>query len=204
MAPRAHGAPQAVALASISLRGAKSDLREREALLSVLHKVRLKPMLRDCQVIMIIECCMGIAASHISRYVEGEPNVTVMFEGAGGKEGVPKSNESTEIMKSEFEALLEQNLFRFAPDLVTYGDTSSQRERDRFFAQLANLRYEALKRANPYDDQRYKITAKSGSTPDDLLVSVMMCPYWKRRFWSSPNPLYEPAKERIRARFGYE
>src|SRR5271166_5074977 len=88
-----RGHTQIVALASISLRGARSDLKERDAILTLLQRVRTRPYLRDAPVIVMCESAPGIAASHICRYLENEPNLCYMFESTGGKEGVPKSNE---------------------------------------------------------------------------------------------------------------
>jgi hypothetical protein len=176
-------------------------VRERAAVLGLLDQLRARPLLRETPVVVIIECCMGIAASHISRYFDDAPNVVVMFEGAGGREGVPKSLESTEIMKSECEALMEQDALRFVDDATGVAfETPFGAERDRLFAQLSNLRYEALPKANPHDEQRYKLTGKSGATADDLLIATLMCPYWRRRFWASQNTLYEGVKETVRAR----
>ena len=178
-------------------------MRERAAVLDLLAALRARPLLRETPIVVVIECCMGIAASHLSRYFDDAPNVVVMFEGAGGREGVPKSLESTEIMKSQFEALMEQDLLRFADDALAVSgrDVPFAQERERLFKQMANLRYEALDKAHEHDEQRYKLTGKSGSTADDLLIATLMCPYWMRQFWRSQNPLYDDMKQRVRARF---
>jgi hypothetical protein len=148
---------------------------------------------------MICEAAPGIAAAHISSYVQGQPNLVFMYERAGGGEGVPKNNETTSIMKGEFEELLEQNLVRFAQNVITH-ENSFESEREKLFKQIENLRYEALKLVNDHDDQRFKLTAKMGGASDDLLVALMQIFYWKRRFWRSQATRYLPIKERIRER----
>lgn len=207
--PRPH-APltQIVGLASISLRGEKSADREKAAVLALLAKVRAKPLLRDVQMVVVIESQMGIAASHISNYFVDEPNVTIMFECSGGREGVPKSDATTSLMKTETELLLNQNRVRFSSDLVTHTTNPDKpstptQEREKLFRQLANLRYEPLPRKNDTDEQRYKITGKSPSQPDDLLIATMQCFFWSRRFWTSPAERYAAAKAYIAARMGH-
>lgn len=200
-----------VALASISLKGARSDLREKQAVLELLASVRAKPLLRDCEIVVMIEAVSFQLPAHICRYIEDEPNVTVMHEAKGGKEGVPASNETFSIMKSDFEALLEQDLVRFAADGVCWRDPleenpaerrTFEKEREKLFKQASNLQFEALKKAHDHDDQRFKLTGK-GAGPDDLVISALMITTWKRRFWASTQLAYEGAKQRIRARGGY-
>lgn len=150
---------------------------------------------------------MGIAASHIATYFDDEPNVTVMFECAGGREGVPKNDVTTSLMKTEFELLLNQNRVRFSSDLITHSTdpdkpTSATIEREKLFRQLANLRYDPIPKKNDTDAQKYRVTAKTGSQPDDLLISVMQCPFWSRRFWTSTAQRYGAAKAYISARMG--
>lgn len=207
-----NGALVIVALASISLKGARSDLREKQAVLDLLAAVRAKPLLRDCEIVVMIEAVAFQLPAHICRYIENEPGVTVMHEAKGGKEGVPASNETFAIMKSDFEALLEQDLVRFAADGVCWRDPleenpaerrTFEKEREKLLKQASNLRFEALKKAHDHDDQRFKLTGKRGSEADDLVISALMVTTWKRRFWASTQLAYEGAKQRIRARAGY-
>lgn len=190
-----------VCLASVSIKGKRSNLKEKEAVLALIAKLRSNTFFSVCPLIMAVECAPSIAAAHIYTYVEAEPALCYMFEGAGGKEGVPKSNESTHIMKDEFEALMQENRVRFSADLVTFGERTPDEEKRKLIKQMQNLRYEPIGKQNdPTEPQKYKITAKSGSDQDDLIVSVLMGPFWKRRFWSSKKPIYGETKRRIRER----
>lgn len=184
----------------MSLKGERSAARERASVLALIERMRAVPLLRECPIVMMVEALPGIAAAHIYTYVQDQPNLVYMHERVGNAEGVPKNNDSTNDMKDEFETLMQQNNIRFANDVITY-DIPFEKERDKLFTQIENMRYEALPRANDHDEQKFKVTAKIGGRSDDLLVALMMVPYWKRRFWRSKSPRYEEAKRRISERF---
>lgn len=191
-----------VCLASISIKGQRSDKKEKEAVLGMIARLRAKPHFREAPLIMMVEAAPSIAASHIYGHIVDEPNVCYMFESSGDREGCPKSNESTNLMKVEFEQLMEQDLIRFASDGITFDpERTFEQEKTKLIKQMRNLRYEKLKQTDQSADQKYKLTAKQGSEQDDLLVAALMVPMWKRKFWGSPKPRYSETKRRIRERF---
>lgn len=118
-----------------------------------------------------------------------------MRERAGGGEGVPKNESTTREYVGILEGMLLQGEIVFAEDIVTISakfiDGTIQDQIDRLHSQLGSLRLEPIRKLNDYAEQKYKYTAKTGASSDDLLVALMMCLYWKTVFWSSSNWLYK-------------
>lgn len=122
------------------------------------------------------------------------PKTLTMCERAGGGEGVPKTELITKEYAGQIEGLLVNKELRYASTCITnseelvHGTLDDQKQ--RLLDQMGALRYEPIHKMKDYEPQKYKLTAKVGSTSDDILVALMMCLYWKHEFWRSDRLEY--------------
>lgn len=145
----------------------------------------------------MIECAPGIEASNIERNIRLAriPNVCVMAERAGYKEGVPKTEQITWEMLYEIQrALLPgpggRQGIAYADKIVTSSVVDKPPEKwaeatkDLMKVQMNSLRKVFPKNPPEYGDVRMKVTAKVNGQSDDLLIALMMALYWSGKFWA--------------------
>ena len=123
--------------------------------------------------------------------MRNDNRVCTMCECAGGKAGVPKTQNITRDLQYTFESTLALGNLRFAKNLVTYKSTPEELKA-KLLLQMGNYRWEEIGNPGEGGDQKFKLHGKSGGNNDDLLVSCMMVPMWSVVFLRSQKPEYEP------------
>ena len=99
-----------------------------------------------------------------------------MRESLGGKNfGVPKTGPSSKAMQYQFKLLLENgDMYFYRGMLSMYGKPSEMKQ--EFIEQLSAYSW-------VFDDKlRPKLTGKIGNKNDDILIAMMMVPYWAKVF----------------------
>jgi len=160
---------------------------EKNAVSFFVNAVRSKLLYKDVPIILIPESVAGIDASHWEAYVRDDaiPDVFVMHECAKGKRaGVNKTEKDTNDMHYMLENLLLTNAVQFSTEFITYKSTE-KKVKEMLKDQFANFQW----------DEKGKLHGKYNGQNDDLLISVLMIPYWRRFFMKSPT--YESEREYI-------
>lgn len=160
-----------------------------------------------CPIVCIPEAAPGMSASKIAADIEEAniPGIVVMSERSGYLEGVIKDDKVTFEYYSELEKALRSGCLTYWDGLITTLKDSgkpkrAEKEKRRMAEMMANLRMIPLNPNLEHGDMRYKITAKVGQAPDDLLVALMMCLYWRGVFWRDQTGKYREWKEIILAK----
>ena len=186
-------------MASISLRGIRSSDRERDAIIDLVTKIRERNDFA-CPIVCAIESAPGIQASHIERYLREQqlPSLFILAERAGYMEGVPKTESITLEYVYELERALCSNCLVYAKDIITH-HKKPEKEKERLKVMMENLRKVPRKQQQEHGDQRFQITAKLSGQPDDMLIALCMCLYWRKKFWEDRTGKYRLCREAIRA-----
>lgn len=174
-------------MASISLEGRRSSDRERDAIVTLVQKIRDRSNYQ-CPIVCAIESAPGIAASHIERYLR-ESNIRDLFilgERKGYVEGVPKTEAITLEYVYEIQRAMCSSWLGYCSDIVTY-HKKPEKEKERLKVMMHNLRKVPRKQQQEHGDQRFLITAKLSGQADDMLIALCMCLYWRRKFWQDPK-----------------
>jgi hypothetical protein len=166
-------------------------VEERSVITSVVDGILKSPTYSDAIIVFIPENAPAIAASHLHTYIMGYPRVCTMSECAGGRPGVPKTNNSTRDMQYLTEAALAAGNVAFAQTLITYRSTPAEMK-TKLLTQMENYRWDEIPSASEFADKRFKLHGKSGGQNDDLLVSALMIPFWATVWMKSANPDYAP------------
>lgn len=114
-------------------------------------------------------------------------------EKSGSRLGVPKTNETTSTMVYLMAELLRNKHMYYSAHMQAGITTTAAGMKEKLEKQM--LDYEmAIKidPENPFMEAKYKWHGKEN---DDILVSVMMMPYWRRVFETSGK--YEEARRLI-------
>jgi hypothetical protein len=157
---------------------------ERDRLRAAIERIRARPGFYNVPIVLIVENAPGQAGSYLDMHVRAshQPLLTmreVTKQGSSVKRrGVPKTQESTAEMRFIFRELLNEGRVSFDSQLVSLPHTDDNdisgtgKAMEKLFAQM----------------ERYvpEIKKKYGeSNNDDLLIALMMIPYWRRIFWES-------------------
>jgi len=182
---------------SISLRGSRAATREKVAINTFIDNIRSVSYFKDVPIIAMIECAPGIAASHIETYLRKRRLVFVMKERASGSaEGVPKTEEITRQYVLGLMVAINSDKIRFTDKLITnYEDPYAALKKLQI--QLQNLRVCVATEGNEIKDTKFVIRGKTGTTPDDIAVALMMIIYWMNRFWSAQRKDYKEMRRLI-------
>ena len=142
---------------------------------------------------------------------ENIPGLCIMNERAGYLTGVPKTSVNTNEYLAEIRNKLSTNYLVYSDDLLAYGkkppkqpppglpiaefktqtvllqkkrqEKNAARLKLMLKEQMKNLRILPKNRNQDVGDQSYHITAKIGDrVPDDLLIALEMCCYWRGVF----------------------
>lgn len=171
-------------LAEVSLHVSTAAYRQRDAVIGLILKMRDKLQL-NVPIICAVEAAPGISAATIQRDIQesGIPDCCVLHESSDFMPGVVKTNAVTYEYLVEFKKILESGTLSYWKDMITEDGIEAADVRKTLETQMANLQAVPLNKNQLDGDKRYKITAKIGGSPDDLLVSAMMCQYWGTKFW---------------------
>lgn len=161
-------------MASISLQGVRSSDRERDAVMTLIRKIRDRTEYQ-CPIVCCIEAAPGIAASHIERYLR-ESQVKDLFilrERKGYIEGVPKTEAITLEYIFEIQRHLCSEWLVYGKEIITY-HKKPEKEKERLKIMMENLRKVPRNRNQEHGDQRFQITAKLSGQADDLLIAMVV------------------------------
>jgi hypothetical protein len=160
-----------------------------------------KNVMLQCPIVCIIEAAPGLSASTISRDIEEAniPDLVVMSERSGYMEGVVKNDAITYEYYVELKRVMTVGCLTYWDQLIT-NKRRPQKTQAKFENMISNLRAVPLQSNQVDGDKRYKITAKIGGTPDDMLIAAMMCLYWRGHFWRDPTGKYANWKNLILSR----
>jgi hypothetical protein len=161
-------------MASINLTGIRSSDRERDAVVTLVHKIRDRNEYQ-CPIVCAIESAPGIAASHIERYLRETSirDLYIMTERRGYIEGVPKTESITQEYVFEIQRAMCSGWLVYSSDIITY-HKKPNKEKERLKVMMQNLRKVPRKQQQEHGDQRFQITAKLSGQPDDMLIALCM------------------------------
>lgn len=202
-------------VAGISLKHKGSSDAQYHALQYLISQIRNDNRYR-CPIVMIIESVACQTASDIARLVAtaGLPNVFVMHErsqvNGQWREGVPKDQYITQDMANDLTRVLSIDYLVLAEDIITYKfnaakgpdnyESHVQKELDKLKLMMHNFRRVRPEGIEIQTESRFKITAKTASNQDDILIALAMCIRWRKHFWlNDSDGKYTSAKRIIRS-----
>lgn len=183
------------------MKGRGAGYKERDSVVGLIRRIRSYNLFKGVPIVAIIEAAPAISASQISRHIEEArlPDVVVMSERRGYVEGVPKNDVITYDLLVELVRVMTPGTLAYWNQLITI-KKNVEKVKASFESMMSNLRAVPLNPNQENGDKRYKITAKIGSSPDDMLVAAMMCLYWRGVFWKDRSGKYSEWKAVIRSR----
>ena len=117
-----------------------------------------------------------------------------MRECKDNKFGVPKRDDTTADMQYIMEGLLATGDIAFSEELTSFSHSSENMIKEVVKQFKAFVWDVEPSRTDP-DKCRVKLTGKKSGGQDDLLISLMMIPYWRRVFLDSERNYYEEFKK---------
>jgi hypothetical protein len=184
-----------------------------------IHEVwrRLRVAYPLCEIVFIPEANLAKEAAHLQKLVRDDPHTVTMRHVKPGWFGVRKTHENTIEMHALLARMLAATTLTVSPTLIGMPPPSAMRKQgltagspaaasymlEKLRGQLHAFRYEELPRTalrQSLEKAVYRLTGKRGSTQnDDLCICVLMGPYWRQVFLSTPDPSYLQALERMGA-----
>lgn len=193
-------------MASVNLHRRRASIHERAAIIDLIARMRDNADLR-CPIVCIPEAAPGMSGSKIAADIEEArlPGVVVMSERSQYLEGVVKNDLVTFEYYAELEKWLSSDCLTYWDGLLTTMKANGKqrnpvKEKNRLAEMMANFRMIPLNKNLEHGDMRYKFTAKVGQAPDDMLVALMMCIYWRGVFWRDRTGKYSEWRQLILGR----
>lgn len=149
---------------------------ERDRLQSAVRRLRKNAVYKGVPILYIPENDPGRQTSHAPYYLRMFKDVLTMQECSGRKYGVPKMPFMTADMQFKLRDLLNCGLVSFAHNLVSLNHKPLE---------VVNILKEQLTAYmwNIDDKGKVELTGKKGGKNDDLVIAVMMIPYWRQMFY---------------------
>jgi hypothetical protein len=164
---------------------------ERERLRSAARKIRARRGFENIPIVLIVENAPGQAGAYLDDHMRNEPGPCITMREcarAGSsvkRRGVPKTETTTVEMRMVFRKLLAEGRVRIDANLVSLTrETSLGNDSDGVAEALAKLQNQ-MTTYNPYEKKRY-----GEQFNDDLLIALMMIPYWRAVFWNTQDTEY--------------
>lgn len=177
-------------LAEVALDVANAGFVQRDAVVRLINRLR-DHLYLNVPIIAAIEAAPGLSASNIARDIReaGLPDVLVMCERSEYMEGVVKTEKVTFEYTQELRRIMTVGCLCYWDNMIVDTGMTPRKVQKRLHLMMSNLKMIPVNKNQVDGDIRYKITAKIGGTPDDMLVAVMQMLYWRRKFWETPKYL---------------
>ena len=166
---------------------AEGSDKERDVLTGVMQWVRRHPYYRKCPLVLVTESVATIDGSRYAAMLGGDPLV-FPFRGSGpGKQRPGVEKAPAHEMTYLFQHYLTMGNCCYAANMFTYDrpETGKDGVRPLLERQLRNWQWHR----DPRDPTKTKLHGKIGGEQDDLLITMLMVPYWSSVLARSTRPV---------------
>lgn len=170
-----------------------TEEEEKMRLINAIKILRQNDLFINVPIVYIPENDPGTSRSHSASYLHGIPDVIVMQECSGRKYGVPKTDIITFDMHTMLYNILFDNRIYFY-DRVKSLCFEPKEMCKEVIDQCKAFVWDVKPPRGDYGKTRAKLTGKRGGKQDDLLVTLMMIPFWRRVFLESDFHNYQKFK----------
>lgn len=146
-------------------------------------QIRDHPLYRQVPAVLFTESVAGYEGTTFAGLVRGDQLVLPYCAvGPGGRRaGVPKGRHGAEEMTVLFKQHLVMGTMQYTDRFVTYGRTEDEVQQ-LLARQLRNWQWQRSPRR---PDAPPTLSGKVGADQDDLLITLLMVPYWASAFHQS-------------------
>lgn len=177
-----------------------TEEEEKERLRNAVRLIRLDALLKNVPIVFIPENDPGSSTSHAPEALAIFNDITSMHECTGRMPGVPKTDSITYYMHSKLYSILLEGCIYFYENMQSLSYTVEEMQ-EKLYSQMGAYVWDVKEVRHNLDKVRVKLTGKRGGAQDDLLVTILMIPYWRLLFLESEYQLYKEFKMRYLARY---
>lgn len=144
---------------------------------------------REARHIFIPENNLGLESAHLDTMVHDIDSVETYWQ-KPGRPGVCKDGKATRGYQLIMANMLANNACRFDHDAFTVTREKTIRcMKDLLQGQMLRYHWEKKVAPDVMGKDRYALTGKVGTSPDDLLIAVMMCAFWGMAYINGGNTM---------------
>ena len=144
------------------------------------------PMIRQAQLVVIVEGNLALEASHIRRIIHKQFPSALFIGDMGNKDGVKTDEKSKHQMALIFDTHLRSGAISISDDFVTT-DPEPTKLLEKAKTQLLNYSRLTVPAKSPFNPTRFKYSGKGKNLKDkdDLSIVLQLALYWSQRFFTS-------------------